>query len=220
VFIQIAEALEYAHGEKLLHRGLKPSNIYILVSTGGRDFVKVSDFGIAKVLPNPGRETKYMTPQGEEFGNPSYMSPEQCLGGRLEARSDIYSFGCVMYECLTGKLPHTSSNPVRIAFKQVSEEARSMVERFVDLDIPPEIDNIVLTCLEKNPDDRFENVKQLRLALEAVRDGKKAKLPGGGTGGASGKNMRISGANKAVNRAKSSTGNFINNVLKIFKKPD
>jgi len=177
VFIQIAEGLEYAHDEKLLHRGLKPSNIYVLVSTGGRDFVKVSDFGIAKVLPNPGRETKYMTPQGEEFGNPNYMSPEQCLGNRLDARSDIYSFGCIMYECLSGKVPHGSSNAMRVAFKQVSEEAKSLIERFTDLDIPKDLDNVILACLEKDPADRFASIKELRLALEAVRDDKKPRLP-------------------------------------------
>jgi hypothetical protein len=177
VFIQIAEGLEYAHAEKLLHRGLKPSNIYVLVSTGGRDFIKVSDFGIAKVLPNPGRETKYMTPQGEEFGNPNYMSPEQCQGNRLDTRSDIYSLGCIMYECLSGKVPHGSSNAVRVALKQVSEEARSLIERFTDLDIPEDLDTIILTCLEKDPDDRFASVKDLRLALEAVRDNKKPKIP-------------------------------------------
>jgi eukaryotic-like serine/threonine-protein kinase len=177
VFIQIAEGLEYAHEEKLLHRGLKPNNIYVLVSTGGRDFIKVSDFGIAKVLPNPGRETKYMTPQGEEFGNPNYMSPEQCLGNRLDARSDIYSFGCIMYECLSGKVPHGSSNAMRVAFKQVSEEAKSLIDRFTDLDIPKDLDNVILACLEKNPEDRFRQVKDLRLALEAVRDNKKPRLP-------------------------------------------
>ncbi|MBU6450388.1 MAG: serine/threonine protein kinase [Cyanobacteria bacterium REEB67] len=225
IFIQISEALEYAHGEKLLHRGIKPSKIYLLKAAENRDFVKVSDFGIAKILPNPGRETKYMTPQGEEFGNPSYMSPEQCLGTRLDARSDLYSFGCLMYQCLTGKLPHTSSNPMRIAFKQISEEARSMVERFLDLDIPPDIDRIVLTCLQKNPDDRFETAKQLRLALEAVRDGKRPKLPNTGIGagfsgitsGGSGKQIKITGIGLSKDGSKDS--NFIDNVLKIFKKP-
>jgi len=177
LFIQIAEALEFAHGENLLHRGLKPSNIYLLVTTGGGDFVKVADFGIAKVLPNPGRETKYMTPNGEEFGNPSYMSPEQCLGSRLDHRSDIYSFACIMYECLSGKVPHGSSNAMRVAFKQVSEEAKSLVERFNDLDIPKDLDDVILTCLQKDPENRYPTVKELKLALEAIRAGKKPKPP-------------------------------------------
>ena len=105
------------------------------------------------------------------------MSPEQCLGNRLDTRSDIYSFGCIMYECLSGKVPHGSSNAMRVAFKQVSEEAKSLVERFTDLDIPKDLDNIILTCLQKDPDNRFASVKDLRTALEAVRDNKKPKLP-------------------------------------------
>jgi serine/threonine-protein kinase len=205
VFIQTAEGLEYAHAEKLLHRGLKPSNIYVLVSTGGRDFIKISDFGIAKVLPNPGRETKYMTPQGEEFGNPNYMSPEQCLGNRLDARSDIYSLGCIMYECLSGKVPHGSSNAMRVAFKQVSEEAKSLVERFTDLDIPKDLDDVILACLEKDPDRRFASVKDLRLALEAVRDNKKPKLP---------KIISFTGVNSV-----SSGQRFIDKLIKLIKKP-
>ncbi|MBS1995991.1 MAG: serine/threonine protein kinase [Cyanobacteria bacterium SZAS LIN-2] len=211
LFIQIAEALEFAHGENLLHRGLKPSNIYVLVTTGGGDFVKVADFGIAKVLPNPGRETKYMTPMGEEFGNPNYMSPEQCLGNRLDQRSDIYSFGCVMYECMSGKVPHGSSNAMRVAFKQVSEEAKSLVERFNDLDIPKDLDDVILACLQKNPDDRYNNVKELRLALEAIRSGKKPKMP--------------TKAFSAI-ATKNDAGKIIDKVIKLIKsnkpgaKPD
>ncbi len=206
VFIQIAEGLEYAHGEKLLHRGLKPSNIYVLVSTGGRDFIKVSDFGIAKVLPNPGRETKYMTPQGEEFGNPNYMSPEQCLGNRLDAKSDIYSLGCIMYECVSGKVPHGSSNAMRVAFKQVSEEAKSLIERFTDLDIPKDLDEVILACLKKDPDDRFASVKELRLALEAIRDNRKPKLPSA---------ISFTGTNSITSGQR-----IIDKLVKLIKKPN
>lgn len=177
IFIQVAEALHYAHEEKMLHRDLKPSNIYLLKATGGKDFVKVSDLGLAKVLPNPGRETKYMTPDGEEFGNPSYMSPEQCLGEKLTPASDLYGLGCVMYECLSGKLPLSSSNPVRLAFKQVSEKPRSLNARFSDLDIPEDLNNVVMCLLEKSKDARYSTAKEVAVALTAIRDGQKPKLP-------------------------------------------
>lgn len=177
IFIQVAEALHYAHEEKMLHRDLKPSNIYLLKATGGKDFVKVSDLGLAKVLPNPGRETKYMTPDGEEFGNPSYMSPEQCLGERLTPASDLYGLGCVMYECLSGKMPLSSSNPVRLAFKQVSEKPRSLTARFSDLDIPEDLNDVVMCLLEKSKDARFASAKDVAAALIAIRDGGKPKLP-------------------------------------------
>lgn len=182
IFLQVAEALHYAHEEKMLHRDLKPSNIYLLKAEDGRDFVKVSDLGIAKVLPNPGRETKYMTPEGEEFGNPSYMSPEQCMGEKLGPASDLYSLGCVMYEALSGKLPVSSSNPVRLAFKQVSEIPKPLTARFQDLDIPENLSAVVMHLLEKNPEARFASAKDLKEALLAVKAGKSPKLTKSGGG--------------------------------------
>jgi len=176
IFLQVAEALQYAHGENMLHRDLKPSNIYLMKAEDGRDFVKVSDLGIAKVLPNPGRETKYMTPEGEEFGNPSYMSPEQCMGEKLGPASDLYSLGCVMYEALSGKLPVSSSNPVRLAFKQVSEIPKPLTTRFQDLDIPENLNTVVMNLLEKDPGARFASAKELKEALLAVKAGKVPKL--------------------------------------------
>jgi len=214
LFIQIADALEYAHGENLLHRGLKPSNIYLLVTTGGGDFVKVADFGIAKVLPNPGRETKYMTPMGEEFGNPAYMSPEQCLGTRLDNRSDIYSFACIMYECLSGKVPHGSSNAMRVAFKQVSEEAKSLVERFNDLDIPRDLDEVILTCLQKDPENRYPTVKEVKLALEAIRAGKKPKPPSKNFNGAKSIKDSQKLLDKVIKLIKSAKPNLAKNAKK------
>ena len=182
IFLQVAEALQYAHDEKMLHRDLKPSNIYLLKAEDGRDFVKVSDLGIAKVLPNPGRETKYMTPEGEEFGNPSYMSPEQCMGEKLGPASDLYSLGCVLYEALSGKLPVSSSNPVRLAFKQVSEIPKPLTARFQDLDIPENLSAVVMHLLEKNPEARFASAKDLKEALLAVKAGKTPKLTKAGGG--------------------------------------
>ena len=176
IFIQVAEALDYAHKENMLHCDLKPSNIYLLKSTDKRDFVKISDLGIAKVLPNPGRETKYMTPEGEEFGNPSYMSPEQCLGEKLSPSSDLYSLGCVMYEALSGKLPLSSSNPVRLAFKQVSEEPKSLTQRFQDLDIPEDLNLVVMKLLNKKPEDRFAKAGEVKEALLTIKQGKPIKL--------------------------------------------
>lgn len=177
ITIQTCDALSHAHQHNLIHRDLKPANIYLLKAKGGGDFVKVSDFGIAKVLPNPGRETRYMTADGEEFGNPSYMSPEQCLGERLDGRSDIYSLGCLMYEALSGKLPFSSSNPVRLGFKQVSQKPQSLRERFKDIDIPDALDAVVLCALEKKPENRFRTAEKLKEALIAIQEGKKPKLP-------------------------------------------
>jgi serine/threonine-protein kinase len=177
IAIQICDALSHAHQHNLIHRDLKPANIYLLKAKGGGDFVKVSDFGIAKVLPNPGRETRYMTADGEEFGSPAYMSPEQCLGERLDGRSDIYSLGCLMYEALSGKLPFSSSNPVRLGFKQVSQKPQSLRERFKDIEIPEALDAAVLCALEKKPENRFASADNMKEVLIAIQDGKKPNLP-------------------------------------------
>ncbi len=177
IAIQICDALSHAHQHNLIHRDLKPANIYLLKAKGGYDFVKVSDFGIAKVLPNPGRETRYMTAEGEEFGSPAYMSPEQCLGERLDSRSDIYSLGCLMYEALSGKLPFSSSNPVRLGFKQVSQKPQSLRERFKDIEIPEALDAAVLCALEKKPENRFASADNMKEVLIAIQDGKKPNLP-------------------------------------------
>jgi serine/threonine protein kinase len=177
IAIQICDALSHAHQHNLIHRDLKPANIYLLKAKGGGDFVKVSDFGIAKVLPNPGRETRYMTADGEEFGSPAYMSPEQCLGERLDSRSDIYSLGCLMYEALSGKLPFNSSNPVRLGFKQVSQKPQSLRERFKDIEIPEALDAVVLCALEKKPENRFASADDMKEVLIAIQDGKKPNLP-------------------------------------------
>lgn len=177
IAIQICDALSHAHQHNLIHRDLKPANIYLLKAKGGYDFVKVSDFGIAKVLPNPGRETRYMTADGEEFGSPAYMSPEQCLGERLDSRSDIYSLGCLMYEALSGKLPFNSSNPVRLGFKQVSQKPQSLRERFKDIEIPEALDAVVLCALEKKPENRFASADVMKEVLIAIQEGKKPNLP-------------------------------------------
>jgi len=214
ITIQICDALHHAHEKNLLHRDLKPSNIYLLPATSGGDYVKLSDLGVAKALPNPGRETRYMTPDGEEFGNPSYMSPEQCLGERLTPSSDLYSLGCVMYESLSGKLPLTSSNPVRLAFKQVSEAPKNLHDRFIDLDIPVELSDIVMTLLEKSIANRFASASDLKEALIAYRDGKATKK------------RAIKIADKAdtlridlVQTSRKSKPNLIERFIKRFKKP-
>ncbi|MFA7339054.1 MAG: serine/threonine-protein kinase [Candidatus Obscuribacterales bacterium] len=202
IAIQICDALTHAHHHNLIHRDLKPANIYLLKAKGGGDFVKVSDFGIAKVLPNPGRETRYMTADGEEFGNPSYMSPEQCLGERLDGSSDIYSLGCLMYEALSGKLPFSSSNPVRLGFKQVSQKPQSLRERFKDIDVPEALDAVVLCALEKKPENRFPTAEKMKEALIAIQEGKKPKLPS--------KAVNTSKADKAESSALPKDKNWLN----------
>jgi serine/threonine protein kinase len=172
IFVQCAEALEHAHSKGIVHRDLKPSNVIITKSDRGGDFAKIVDFGIAKVAPKNESDLNTLTQTGEVFGSPLYMSPEQCLGNELDDRSDIYSFGCLMHESLSGKLPFSGQNPVKTIISHLNEQPRDLARRFPSLLIPAGLDRIVMRCLEKEPAERYQNMVQLRSDLELVRDGK------------------------------------------------
>jgi serine/threonine protein kinase len=172
IFVQCAEALEHAHSKGIIHRDLKPSNVIIAKSEKGGDFAKVVDFGIAKVAPKNESDLNTLTQTGEVFGSPLYMSPEQCLGNELDARSDVYSFGCLMYEALSGKLPFSGQNPVKTIISHLNEQPKDLAQRFPSLRIAAGLDRLVMKCLEKEPGERYQNMTQLRSDLEQVRDGK------------------------------------------------
>ncbi len=122
MFIQVCSGLGHAHRKGVLHRDLKPSNI-MLVSYGEdqTDFVKIVDFGIAKLLNREEGVEANLTRAGEVYGSPLYMSPEQCRGQELDARSDLYSVGCVMYKVLAGVPAFNGGEIIELLFKQVSE---------------------------------------------------------------------------------------------------
>jgi len=172
IFAQCAEALEYAHAKGIVHRDLKPSNIIVTKSELGGELAKIVDFGIAKIAPKNESDLNTLTQTGEIFGSPLYMSPEQCLGNELDARSDIYSFGCLMYESLSGKLPFSGQNPVKTIISHLNETPRDLAKRFPSLRISAGLDRLVMRCLEKEPAQRYQNMTQLRTDLELVRDGK------------------------------------------------
>jgi serine/threonine protein kinase len=167
---QICHALEHAHHKGLVHRDLKPSNIVLCDGDNGalpgRDLVRIVDFGIAKVLAGPeSRETFDLTHTGDLFGSPSYMSPEQCMGYKLDARSDIYSLGCVMYELLSGHTPFDSDNPVQTIVKHLSDTPAPLKQTALGQAIPASLEAIVMRCLAKAPEDRYGSMQQLRQDL-------------------------------------------------------
>jgi serine/threonine protein kinase/uncharacterized protein YjbI with pentapeptide repeats len=175
--MQACEALQYAHENKIIHRGIKPSNIFLVDRKPDKFSVKVSDFGTTVALPHAGRETHVQATHVREFGDPRYMSPEQCVGERLSPASDIYSLGCVMYEALCGKTPFASKNPMTIAVKQMTEEARPISSRFKDLDIPEDLEAIVMRALIKDPRKRYQTPAEMMKDLQRFTKHKPVTKP-------------------------------------------
>jgi len=172
VFIQAADALYEAHRKGVIHRDLKPSNIMLASADIDADVVKIVDFGIAKVLPQEGDDLQKLTHTGEIFGSPYYMSPEQCKAEGLDARSDIYSFGCLMYEALTGKPPLVGSHALDTMYKHMNEMPPGLVNLKCEPQVRERLDAVILKCLAKQPAERYQTMKELEDELEHLKSGR------------------------------------------------
>jgi serine/threonine-protein kinase len=171
IFIQICAGLAHAHENGIIHRDLKPGNIMIVPVFEGDELVKILDFGVAKVAPKAGGRVQQLTLTGEIFGTSLYLSPEQCMGRTLDARSDIYSLGCVMYETLSGLPPHIGENLLDTLQKHIADAAIPLRQARDGLDIPQDLDDVVLKTLEKEPANRMQSARDLKQALEQVKLG-------------------------------------------------
>lgn len=153
----VARALDRAHKSGLVHRDIKPSNI--MITSYGQ--TKVTDFGIARALGD-GEQT--MTQTGMVIGTASYLSPEQAQGNPVDARSDVYALGCVLYEMLTGRPPFQGDTPLSIAYKHVREDAETPSS--VTPDVPDALDAITMKALAKNPDNRYQTAREMQEDLQ------------------------------------------------------
>jgi serine/threonine protein kinase len=176
IFSQACAALAEAHNHGVVHRDVKPSNIMILRTNHDEHFVKVVDFGIAKVFPQEGDPTVKDTTTGELFGSPPYMSPEQCLGKKLDARSDIYSMGCLMYEALTGEPPLVGSNALGTMYRQINEMPKPLSDIDGDVRLTQRLDEIILKSMQKNPDQRYQLISELKKDIDSASDLAKKKF--------------------------------------------
>ncbi|RKN07265.1 Stk1 family PASTA domain-containing Ser/Thr kinase [Streptomyces radicis] len=161
--IGILQALEYSHRNGIVHRDIKPANV-MLTRTGQ---VKVMDFGIARAMGDSGMT---MTQTAAVIGTAQYLSPEQAKGETVDARSDLYSTGCLLYELLTVRPPFIGDSPVAVAYQHVREEPQS--PSVFDPEITPDTDAIVLKALVKDPDYRYQSADEMRADIEATLDGR------------------------------------------------
>ncbi len=158
---EIGSALGYAHRSGIVHRDVKPGNV-LITSTGG---VKVTDFGIARAGTADG-----LTQTGSVMGTATYFSPEQAQGHSVDGRSDVYSLGVVLYEMVTGIAPFTGDTPVAVAYKHVREAAVPPSRR--NPDVPPDLEQIILTAMHKDPAGRYQTAEDLRADLLRFRRGR------------------------------------------------
>lgn len=166
---QVAEGLGKAHGAGIIHRDLKPDNI--MVASDG--FVKILDFGLAKLVerrPPGGDDATVMQPQthpGTVLGTAGYMSPEQAQGKAIDTRSDIFAFGCILYEAASGRQPFAADSYVETLHRIINAPAQPL--RDSNPGVPPELERIVRKCLAKDPEERYQTIKDVAIDLKAVR---------------------------------------------------
>jgi len=157
---QLCRALEVAHEQGVIHRDIKPHNI-VVDPTG---FLKVMDFGIARLANPP--QGQGLTREGMSIGTPDYMSPEQLSGMELDARSDLYSAGVVLFECLTGRLPFEANTMYALIAKHIEQPPPD--PRTLNAEVPEALANVIMKAMAKEPADRYQSAAQMHDALAAI----------------------------------------------------
>ncbi len=168
IAIQIADALGAAHAAGVVHRDLKPDNVFLVRSEDEPDFVKILDFGIAKVL----RSGSKLTQAGSVMGTPAYMSPEQAMGTATDLRTDVYSLGIMLYEMAAGQVPFDAESPLAVLSMQVSDAPPKLSSRLPqDRLLPRGYEEVVDKCLVKEVEGRFQTMLEVKAALDQIAEG-------------------------------------------------
>ncbi|MBI4952084.1 MAG: serine/threonine protein kinase [Myxococcales bacterium] len=162
VFVQVADTLDKAHRAGIVHRDLKPDNVVLVADEDEPFFVKLVDFGIAKMMQ---ARASSLTETGVVLGTPYYMSPEQARGDALDHRSDIYSLGIVMYRAFTGRLPFVADSAMGVLTRHITEEP-ALPSRLCDVE--PVTERVILRCMQKRPEARYQSMAEVAAALRTV----------------------------------------------------
>ncbi len=168
VIADACQALNFSHQHGIIHRDVKPANIMISTTNA----VKVMDFGIARAIADGGNR---VTQTAAVIGTAQYLSPEQARGDPVDARSDVYSLGCVLYEVLTGQPPFVGDSPVAVAYQHVREDPVPPSQRHEG--VSADLDAVVLKALAKNPDNRYQTAAEMRADLVRVHNGEPPEAP-------------------------------------------
>ncbi|WP_067884873.1 Stk1 family PASTA domain-containing Ser/Thr kinase [Nocardia vaccinii] len=168
IIADVCAALDFSHKNGIVHRDMKPANIMIT----RQGAVKVMDFGIARAIAD---SSNPMTQTAAVIGTAQYLSPEQARGEQVDARSDVYSVGCVLYEILTGEPPFTGDSPIAVAYQHVREDPQ--LPSNVHAGVPRELDSVVLKAMSKNPANRYQSAAEMRSDLIRVLGGQKPQAP-------------------------------------------
>jgi serine/threonine protein kinase len=165
IMMQICTALASAHDAGIIHRDMKPENCYRITRGANSDFIKVLDFGIAKVTSDDGDGSgKGLTRTGMIFGTPEYMSPEQAKGERVDHRVDIYAVGVIMYEMMTGVPPYSRGDHMAVMYQHVQGKARQPKE--VNPNLPEGLSELIMKAMAVDKAKRFQTMEELRAALQ------------------------------------------------------
>ena len=183
IAMQICRALSAAHAKGVVHRDMKPENVFLQRTGDGEEIVKIVDFGIAQLKPSNEEaavEAKHrrLTRTGMIFGTPEYMAPEQASGKHADLRCDVYAVGIILYELFTGAVPFTGETFLGVLTKHLGEMPPAMRGVYPDLQISTELEGVVMRTLAKDPSYRYQTMNELAAALSATPEGQYAGLRG------------------------------------------
>jgi tRNA A-37 threonylcarbamoyl transferase component Bud32 len=183
IAMQICRALSAAHAKGVVHRDMKPENVFLQRTGDGEEIIKIVDFGIAQLKPSNEEAAaaathRRLTRTGMIFGTPEYMAPEQASGKHADLRCDVYAVGIILYELFTGTVPFTGETFLGVLTKHLNDVPPSMRAVYPDLAISQELENVVLHALAKDPTHRYQNMNELATALAATPEGQYAGIRG------------------------------------------